>query len=163
MNVKKLTLAEAKVIALELYLKEISQKEIARMLRVTETTVSTWATQNNWKIRRAEVMATQESRLKLAARLYDYQTRAHIMRIEKYENQLLNGEIKELPLIEKGESDSLAKLFAMIKGNIIEWETLMNVNRIFMNFLSQRDPSLAAAVMPHSDEFIIIKRELFNI
>lgn len=163
MNVKKLKPAESKEVARELFLKEIPQKEIARILNVTEPTVSTWVNDNNWKVQRAMLFARQDSRVKILANLIDYQLEALQMRVEENRKQFNNKEADNLQLIDKGEIDALIKMFSAVKGSELSWTKMVDVVRDFMSFLNERSPDLAKALVIYSDEFLLTKREAFNV
>lgn len=162
MNVKRLKPAELEVVAKDLYLKEISQKEIARILRVTEVTVSAWATKNDWKVQRAELLSRQDSRVKILANLIDYQLEAMQATIDDNRQQF-EFENKKLKPIDKGEIDALVKLFSAVKGSELSWSKTVDVTRELMIFLNERSPDLAKALVPYSDDFILTKREAFNV
>lgn len=163
MNVKKLKPAESKEVARELFLKEIPQKEIARILKVTEPTISTWVNENDWKVQRAQLLARQDSRVKILANLIDYQLESIQMLVTENRRKFEKKESDKLQPIDKGEIDALIKMFSAVKGSELSWTKMVDVVRDFMGFLNERSPDLAKALVIYSDEFLLTKREAFNV
>lgn len=139
-----------------LYMMGIPSGEIARLLDVSDTTVSNWTTKGNWREERAAGMAVRKNIQDSLLSLIDYQLEA--LR-EITEQNRASGTLK---LIDKGEVDALAKLFATIKGKELTFAGLVSVIRELLEYLNQKSPDLAKALIPFTNDFLLTKKEVLN-
>jgi predicted transcriptional regulator len=142
--------------ARQLFLDKYSQKDIARILDVSEQTISKWAKQEGWDDKRAEMLARNESIKDRILKLIDYQLRF----MENWTELQEGGE--DLKPLDKGQIDALSKLFSAIKGKEMEWAQVVAVQREFLEYLESRDISLAKQLIPHVDAYLNQKREQYD-
>ncbi|GAB3734956.1 hypothetical protein [Spirosoma lituiforme] len=76
---------------------------------------------------------------------------------EKRATQHMNGRL--MPL-DKGEVDALAKMFAQVKGKELTFDNLVNLIRELLEFLNQKSPDLAKALVPYTNDFLFAKKEV---
>ena len=139
-----------------MYMLNVSNVEIARTLDVSETTVSNWVTKGGWREERALAAAQKRNVQDRMMKLIEYQLEALDQQVDK--NRVDSSD--ELPLLSTGHVDGLAKLFAQIKGKELTFATLVTVIRELLEHLNQKSPDLAKALVPHSNEFLLIKKEV---
>jgi hypothetical protein len=125
-----------------LYLKgDITQKEIAARVKVNEKTIGRWVEKYKWESLRKSLLTTKSELLR---NLYNILDR-------------INDKLKEEESI--GDSriaDMYVKYTASIKN--LETDTnlgqIVEVLRMFVNYLQTIDPEFALSVLNHSDKFV---------
>jgi predicted transcriptional regulator len=144
---------KTKQIGKELFMSGIPANEIARILDVSPTTVSNWTTKEGWHEERSGKMAQKKTIQDHLLILIDYQLEAlHQVTIECRKED-------KLRLIEKGEIDALSKMFSVIKGKELQWSNVVDVIREFAEFVNRKDSDLAKAIVPFTDDFLLVKRD----
>jgi predicted transcriptional regulator len=149
-----MTKDEQRSAAKDLFMLGRDQQVIARTLAVSQTTMTKWAKDGNWREERARKNGMHESISARILTLIDYQIEALE---ELTKDHRSSGKLK---LLDKGEIDALSKLFATIKGKDISWSQYVNVTKELIEFLSERDNELAKLVVEHTDYFLLHKRDL---
>ncbi len=129
-----------------------TQKDIARILRVTEATVSRWSTDANWREERLRAAMARETAEEGIWQLINHQI--EVLR-GMTENWRAAGDNR---LIDKGDIDALQKMFAAVKGKQMAWTHYVAVTRELMEHLSATSPELAKQVVEHVDSFLHDKR-----
>gem|GEM_PF-1814774 len=145
---------DERVAARDLFMLGRDQQYVARVLKISETTMSKWAKEGNWREQRSQKFALEESRADRMLGLIDYQIEALQNLTDEHRSA---GKLK---LLDKGEIDALSKLFSTIKGRDVTWSQYVNVTRELIEFLSSRDNELAKLVVEHTDAFLMHKRDL---
>lgn len=143
----------------ELYNADWSQKDIARILDVSEKTVVNWKQKNRWEEKRAKRNMAEEISEDGIWELINYQITALRMKKNKFEEQLASGEIKDLPVLDKGDVDALQKMWTTVKGKQLEWSTIVRIIRDFVGNISEKDNDLARALLNHTDDYLNFKRK----
>ena len=139
-----------------LFMLNVPNVDIARTLDVSDTTVSNWVTKGGWREERASGMALKKNIQDSLLGLIDYQLEA----LNKIKDE--NRESGNLKLIDKGDVDALAKMFSTIKGKELTFATLVTVIRELIEFLNQKSPDLAKAIVPYTNEFLLTKKEVLG-
>lgn len=146
----QLTLEEKKVYAEKLFLMgDIDQKEIARLVVVSEVTISKWVNdpEMNWKAKRKSFLVTKQEVIRRLYNIIEKVTR-------RMDDDETGGDTKE--------ADKLIKYTAAL--NNLETETsvheVMEVAMKFGKWLIAIDPALAMTVSNHFDKYIkeLLKR-----
>lgn len=144
-----------------LYKEGIEQKEIARLLKISEVTVSRYVQKGGLKRKRLNHSVRRETSEENALTALMHQSTV----IRRMSELLASGmkedmTIDELKaaLIPKGELDALQKLFTTVKGKELDWSYIVRIMREFMNFLKDKDMEIAQDVADYADEFINEKR-----
>ncbi len=138
-----------------LYMQNVPNVEIARILDVSETTVSNWVTKGGWREERATGLALKKTIQDNLLALIDYQLEALNQIAE--ENRSSGGKMK---LLDKADIDALSKMFATIKGKELTFANLITVVRELIEFLNQKSPDLAKALVPYTNDFLLAKKEV---
>jgi len=139
------------------------QKDIAKILKITERTISEWATSGNWKeqrIRREQVFATLKERV---AHLNDYQLevlerKVSLLREELKNDKLTVAELDKL-LISRGDIDALQKMFVVFKDREFGFDKLVIVIRQFTEYIEASNQELAKDLLPYAMDFIENQRK----
>jgi len=120
---------------------DITQKEIAIKVGVNEKTIGKWVKDNNWENLRKSLLTTKSEILR---NLYDL--------LDKISKKLKEEE----SIGDSKMADMYVKYTAAIKNLETETSTaeIMQVARIFINWLQNIDPPLALVVLNHFDAFI---------
>lgn len=139
---KELTIAQKKDWAQMLYLaNQLTQKEIAVKVGVTEKTMSKWVNENHWEKLRKSLLTTKSEML---AFFYDVLSKLK----EKINSEDGIGDSKD--------ADKVVKYTAAIRS--LETETsiaeLMEAGKLFHKYLQSIDPKLALDMLNHFDSFI---------
>ena len=152
--------------AAEILFKEgIEQKEIARILKLSENTISNYVKKNGWKKKRLNHSIRKNTAEEDALTSLAHQSR--IIRlisdklaqsIEDIAEQDLSVDDLKAALIPKGEIDALQKLFTTIKGKELDWSAIVRILREFSVYLKDEELELAQAIVPHIDSYINLKR-----
>lgn len=145
--------------AQELFNASWDQKDIARILKVSEKTISNWKQKHRWEEKRAKKNMAEEVSEDGIWELINYQVTALKMKKNKFEEQLNTEEISELPLLDKGDIDALQKLWTTVKGKQLEWSTIVKIIRDYVAAVSEKDNGLAEALLNHTDDYLNFKRK----
>jgi DNA-binding XRE family transcriptional regulator len=143
----------------ELYNADWPQKDIARILDVSEKTVVNWKQKNDWDKKRAKKNMAEEVSEDGIWELINYQITALKMKKNRFEEQLSKEEITDLPVLDKGDVDALQKLWTTVKGKQLEWSTVVRIIRDFVAAISEKDNDLAKSILTHTDEYLNFKRK----
>lgn len=147
---------DERVAARDLFMLGRDQQYVARVLKISQTSMSKWAKEGNWREQRSQKYSLEESRADRMLGLIDYQIEALQNLTEEHRK---TGKLK---LLDKGEIDALSKLFATIKGKDVSWSQYVNVTRELIEFISTRDNELAKLIVEHTDAFLLHKRDLIT-
>jgi len=137
------------------------QKDIARILRLTEKTVSSHVTKGDMRRKRIAIGINRHTSEENALTALAHQTNIIRLISEKQAAQVREDmTVEELGklLIPKGEIDAVQKLFTTVKGKELDWSAMVQILRNFMSFLKESDVQLAQELVPHVDEYINEKR-----
>lgn len=145
--------ADQQAAAKELYFQGWDQNDIARIVKVTENTMTKWVKIGNWKEERATKFSLNDSISNQLLELIDYQLTAIRERVSEWKK---SGEKK---LIDKGEIDALSKMFASVKQKDILWTHYVNVCRELADFVATKDPEFTKALVEFTDAFLMNKRD----
>lgn len=150
--------------AIALLFKEgVEQKEIARILHISEKTVSKHVTTNGLKRKRLQHSLAKKTSEENALLALDHQSKVVAMMAEKLKQSMHNDmTIEELraALIPKGEIDALQKLFTTIKGKELDWSHIVRIMREFVTYVKDRDIQLAQELAEIVDDYINDKRRM---
>lgn len=142
-----------------MYLEGAKQKDIARMLRVAENTVSKWKRDGDWEGKRVHFHVLKDNSATRVMRLIDYQIRALEARTDAWKEE--SESTGEAPrLIERGDIDALQKLYTTIKSEQRTWSNYVGVMKEFLDWLSHQDIDLAQKVTDRADIFLNDKRKM---
>lgn len=160
--------ADQRAAAKELYLLGWEQGKIARLVNVTEATISNWVnkgdTGTSWREERAQKFSLEESISSQVLELIDYQLSAirstmEFLKKEKEAAEDKDGKKLPTPLIGKGEIDALSKMFATVKQKDVTWTHYVTVCRELAEFVATKDSEFAKTLMDFSDVFLMDKRD----
>lgn len=161
-----LIMAINKKSAIEILFKQgIPQIEIARLLHISEVTVSKTVTTNNMKRRRLEHDLRKNTAEEDALTALAHQSKVIRMIADKLGESLndtgddMTMEDLKAALIPKGEIDALQKLFTTIKGKELDWSATVRILREYQNWLKDEDLEVAQLNIPHMDAYINLKRK----
>lgn len=153
---------DKKAAAKLLFDNSFAQKEIARMLRISETTISKWVQNENWRKQRLAHDLNRKTSEENALAALSHQTKIIRLISEKLgeglDNDLSVEDLKTL-LIPKGEIDAVQKLFTTVKGKELDWSGIVQILRDFMAFMKEEDITLSQELVPHVDKYINEKRK----
>jgi predicted transcriptional regulator len=149
--------------AAEILFKEgFEQKDVARMLGLSVTTISKYAIAGNWRKTKQQhdlriLTAESDNEFSLA-----HQSRVLRLMSEKL-SLMVTAEmsIEEMKacLLPKGEIDAVQKLSTTIARRDPDWKLLVRVLREFSIFLKDENLELAQEIVPHIDKYINEKRK----
>ncbi|WP_347839307.1 hypothetical protein [uncultured Draconibacterium sp.] len=156
-------MAQSREAAIEALLKAgFEQTEIARILRLSENTVSKYSNKKGIKKRILEQSIKQNTAEEDALTSLAHQSKVVRMISEKLAENLSDDmtldELKQ-SLIPKGEIDALQKLFTTIKRKELEWSDKVKILRQFTSFLKDEDMELARDIIPHVEVYINLLRK----
>jgi len=137
-----ITIRQKKDWAQTLYLQgDMSQKDIAVKVNVSEKTISKWVNESDWDKLRKSLLATKPAILR---RLYDHLDRLNTA-IEK-DNRLANSK----------EADAMHKITASIRNLETETSTgeIADVGRKFIQFVQKENWADAQKLTEYFDSFI---------
>lgn len=134
---------EEKKFAYELYMHtNMSQKEIAEKVGVTEHTLSRWATDEEWSTRKAATSVTRKE-----------QVHNYLMQLKELNNDI-HGREKKWPTA--SEADTIAKITRSIE--VLEGKAwlseVIQITQELAKFINASDNALTLELMPHMDAFI---------
>ncbi len=147
---------ERKDAARQLFMEGWQQKDIARVLKVTEKTVSNWATDEGWRDKRIRLELMEESSVQMVMELIEYQLRALKRRVKAWTDE----DPESTKLIERGDIDALQKLHTTIKREHMKWSHYVSVCKELLEWVSVVDVELAKALTDKIDNFLNEKRKL---
>jgi hypothetical protein len=125
-----------------------SQKEIAKWLRVSETTVGKWARENDWKGKKARQIALEDNMVSQLKEIAAYQ-------VDCFHRQMrdrLNGDTWEP--FPNGNFDGIQKVLSTIKQNFDNFKLNVHVLKRFAEYLKEQDLELAKRLLPWVDLFL---------
>lgn len=137
--------AQKRELAQILYLREnLSQKEIATKVEVTEKTVSKWKEKYEWDKLKASLIITKDQQLR---RLY-----AQINEL----NTLIEGREEGKRFANSKEADTLGKLAAAVRNfeTEVSIAETIEVFREFLDWLRKHDVEKAQDIASLQDRFI---------
>ncbi|WP_346856577.1 hypothetical protein [uncultured Draconibacterium sp.] len=157
----------SKEAAAQILFKEgVEQKEIAKILKLSETTISKYAVNGNWRAKRLSHTIKKSTAEEDALTALAHQSRIIRLIADKLGDELEaknKGDVSvddlKAALIPKGEIDALQKLFTTIKGKELDWSAIVRILREFSVFLKNDNIQLAQLIVPHIDKYINLKRK----
>ena len=147
----------------ELYNSGWEQKDIARILKLSEVTISKHVTKLSLKRQRCMQSIAKKTSVENALIALQYQSKIIKMIAQKLEEKLSdNPNLEDLKnsLIPKGEIDALQKLFTTIKTKEMEWSSLVKIIREFIDYIKNVDIKLAQSLVDSADDYINAKRRV---
>jgi len=139
-----------------LYREGYSQADIAEMMKVSNNTVSKWATDGRWKEKKVSEELLQDNSVQRIIKLIDYQTRALERRVDTW----LKEDQESTKLIERGDIDALQKLYTTIRQDAKKFSDYVHVIKELLTFVQHKDLELAQRLTEPADEFINEKRKV---
>jgi transposase len=140
---------ENKEAAQVLYFQGWKQNRIAKLLSVSEQTVTAWARDGQWQKKRADKALQEETSNELIWKLIDHNLRILKTRIQ--------DEWKD-ELIPRGDIDALYKLRAAVKNEQKAWGHYISTCRELTEYIQSKDHELAKMLLDHLDAFLDLKR-----
>jgi hypothetical protein len=138
------------------------QKDIARILKLTEVTVSKHVQKGDMRKKRIEFSINRTTSEENALVALAHQTRVIRMMGERLgENLTEDSSIDDLKaaLIPRGDIDAVQKLFTTVKGKELDWSAMVQILRNFMGYLKEEDVQVAQDLVPHIDNYINERRK----
>ncbi len=139
-----------------LFMEGDSFASIGKLLNVSDTTLTKWAKEGDWKSKRTMKGLFEQTSVEALKELADYQLQALVHK----KNTLLDA--GQWELLDKGHFDALSKAFSNIKGPELKWEQAVRIMRRFMEYLQENDLLLAQSVEQHTNIFINELRKQYN-
>ncbi len=159
-------MALRKEAAVEILFKEgVEQKDIAKILKLSEVTISKIVVSGNLRKKRTMQSLAKKTSEDNALVALEHQSTIIRLMAEKLRDELdKNPDMESLKaaLIPKGEIDALQKLFTTIKGRDMEWSNFIKVIREFVGYVRERNPELAQEIADPADEFLNEKRRMMS-
>lgn len=146
---------EKKEAAELLYMEGYSQSDIAKVLKLSQNTISAYAKKGQWKRKKVAANVKSDNAVQRIIDLIDYQTQA----LERRKNKWLEEDPESTKLIERGDIDALQKLFTTIRKDAKKFSDYVHVMKEFLNYLQAEDLELAQSITELSTEFLNIKRK----
>lgn len=125
-----------------------SQKDIARILGLSENTIGKWARDDDWKGKKAREAFLDDNIVTNLKDIAEYQVRAlkHIK-----DTMEENGELELLP---NGYFDGITKALGAIKQDFNNFKVNVTILKKFTEYLEQQDLELAKQITPHIDMYL---------
>jgi len=136
-----------------LYNNDIPGKAIARTIKVSEQTVTSWKKKYGWEKKKTLKALASETAEEALWELINYQLSAIKKKKEGWEKR------GEPVLIDKGDIDALAKMFSAVKGKQLEWSNYVKVCRELVDYIRKEDLELAKQILEHVEIFLNNKRK----
>jgi transposase len=159
-------MAISKQAAVEILFKDgVEQKDISKILKISEVTVSKIVTTGGLRKKRTMQTLAKKTCEDNALMALEHQSSIVRLMAEKLKTELTeNPSIEELraALIPKSEIDALQKLFTTIKGKEMEWSTIVKNIREFIAWLREHRPDLAQQIIDPADDYINEKRSMMS-
>jgi DNA-binding XRE family transcriptional regulator len=136
-----------KKLAYELYMStELSQRDIAERVGVTEKTISQWKTQGRWDIQKAALNVTPKVTIA-----------GFLMQLEAMRKSIADR--KENPWPTAAESDIIMKITKSMKmlQRDLTLSDYINAFEQLFKFINTSNPKLAREVLDFQNEFIQLK------
>ena len=140
---KKRDYKQLRSLAQQLFYEGFIQKEISKKIDVSETTISRWAIEDNWKSKKDNIILSKDSRL---SELYE--------ELKEF-NRMIQAK-KDFKVASSKEADARRKLIRDIK----ELETSYNIaetiqiGRDFTTYLKDLDFDFASQVLESYEGFV---------
>lgn len=149
--------------AAEILFKEgLEQKEIGRILGVSETSISKWVISGNWKSKRINhsirKQTAEEDTLTALAHQSMVLRRLTEKLGESMQDDMSIDELKAC-LIPKGDVDAFQKLWTTVKGKELDWSAIVKILREFSQWLKNEDVELAQDLIEYIDKYLNDKRK----
>lgn len=148
--------------AVALLFKEgIEQKEISRLLKLSEKTVSGYVVAGNLKKKRLQHNIAKKTSEENALYALEHQSNVLRMIAEKLKQGMheeMTIEELKAALIPKGEIDAMQKLFTTIKGKELDWSYIVRTIREFIQYVKEKDIDIAKDIADIADDYINDKR-----
>jgi len=125
-----------------------SQKEIAKWLRVSETTVGKWARENDWKGKKARQIALEDNMVSQLKEIAAYQVDC----FHRQMRERLNSE--EWEPFPNGNFDGIQKVLSTIRRDFDNFKLNVHVLKRFAEYLQEQDLELAKKILPWVDLFL---------
>jgi transposase len=141
----------------KLFLSGASQRDIARILDISENTVSKYAHLGEWEKKRTDSLLFKETAAEGVQHLILYNLKIlNLIREKQEQDDLDTLDVKELQskLTNKGDIDALQKLFSSIKGKELEWGDMVRLFRLFLDELKNTNLKIAKEIQPYIDVFL---------
>ena len=125
-----------------------SQKDIARILGLSENTIGKWARDDDWKGKKAREAFLDDNIVTNLKDIAEYQVRAlkHIK-----DTMEENGELELLP---NGYFDGITKALGAIKQDFNNFKVNVTILKKFTEYLEQQDLALAKQITPLIDIYL---------
>lgn len=136
-----------------------TQTQISKMLRVSETTISKWSNDDNWKDRKIEQELFKEDSLELVRKLILHNLKVINRRVNEWTNS--DKEEDRDRIVERGDIDALTKLFSTIKNDERKWSHYVQIMRDFTSWMANHDSESAKSLIEPIDKFLNEKRQSF--
>lgn len=149
----------------ELFLAGWEQKDIARILKISEVTISRYCTKKGLRKNRTIQSLAKKTSEENCLMALEHQSTIVRLIAEKLKAALSeNPDISELKaaLIPKGEIDALQKLATTIRGKELEWSAVVKIIREFTSYVKEIDVMLAQQIIDYADDYINDKRRLMQ-
>jgi predicted transcriptional regulator len=150
---------DKKSAAQELFNAGWDQKKIASILELSEKTISEWKKKHRWEEKRAKKNMAHDVAEDTVWELINYQLAALKAKKDRFEEDLRNKKVDDLPALDKGDVDALQKLWTTVKNKQLDWSVIVNNIKDFVGFLSERDIELAKSILTHTDDYLNFKRK----
>ncbi|MFD0997692.1 hypothetical protein ACFQ21_00170 [Ohtaekwangia kribbensis] len=135
------------------------QKRIAKILDVSEQTITTWKQKYRWEEKRAKKGMNREAAEDLVWKLINYQLNVINKQVKDAELRAEKEKDYELPTLDKGDIDALQKLWTTVKAKQLDWSVVVNNTKDFIGFVSERDIDLAKKLLDIADDYMHYKRK----
>ncbi len=148
-----------------LYKEGWEQKDIAKVLKLSEVTISRHVSKQGLKKKRAQMNIARQTSEENALSALEYQSTIVKLMSDKLRDTLPDEpNIDELKaaLLPKGEIDALQKLFTTVKSKEMEWSAVVRIIREFTTWLKEEDMRLAQEIIDFADVYINEKRRLMQ-
>jgi len=131
-----------------MYMDGWSIEDIAKILKVSTKTISTWAKARNWKAKRTSIGLMKDNSYVNLMEIFDYQVQA--LKSIKDEH-IAKGEM--IPF-STGDFDALQKLHTTIKRDHRKFNDYVEIMKDFIDFAKEIDLELAQKMTYLADKFI---------
>lgn len=148
---------EKKEAARILFLEGTEQNDIARILGVSEQTVSKWQQAGDWKGRRARNAMRNQEIESLANDIALYQLEALQRRCERLRKE--SDEDEDLPLIERNEIGSVKDILATIKERQMGYGLIVRLLNDFTKWVGEHDINTAKRLAEIGPDYLEAKRQ----
>lgn len=134
--------------AFNLFMADKSQKDIAKILGVSENTMSKWSKEGNWAETYIKRNISETTREDLTMRIIMHQLRCINKMIDEAQDE------DNFTPLEGKYADGILKLTNTIKKEAIGFETITKVVSEFLQFAAQRNLDLGKQMIDISHEFL---------